>query len=208
MAAVRGNAAVAQDQDALAHVLRLMQIMRRPDDRGLGPEASHELMEVAARLGVEARRRLVEEEQFGSGDKGRSHVDPPPLPARQRLETLFGSIGEPDAREEVVDLPEVSEAREAMRRRDVAEQIRHPPGTVIMPRLQDDADPRLPRLWCRRRSHPEDLHRAGGGQPDSLEDLDEGALACGRSGRGPQHVPRGRPPIRGRPGPAWAHTAS
>jgi hypothetical protein len=60
------------------------------------PEAGHHLPGPAPGGGVEARGRLVQEQQLGIADQRQGDVEPAVLPARQVADPVVGLIGEPD----------------------------------------------------------------------------------------------------------------
>ena len=73
----------------------------------LALEAADQLPELAAGLGVEPGRRLVEEEQLGVADDAERDVDAAALAARQLLDARARLLLEPDGRDHLVDLARV-----------------------------------------------------------------------------------------------------
>ncbi len=68
---------VIHDRDAVAEPLCFIHVMRRQDDgapRLL--ELVHQVPQVAARLRIEPRRRLVEKQQLGIADQRAGHGKP------------------------------------------------------------------------------------------------------------------------------------
>src|SRR5205085_8101122 len=78
--------AVAQDGDAVGELLGLVEVVRREED-GLPElaEGADHLPRRAPRRRVEARRRLVEEDELGIADERDAEVEAPLLTARERL---------------------------------------------------------------------------------------------------------------------------
>jgi hypothetical protein len=142
---------------------RLAQVLQRADD----------LPGVAARRGVEARRRLVEEDQLGIADQREREVEPAPLAARQRAHVRVGLLLQAGDRDDLLDVArmrvEVGEVAQRLAWRDVA---------IHAGRLQDDPDPlaQRPRLLLGIVSeHRYDPARSSA---VALEDLDRRGLAC------------------------------
>ena len=89
--------AVAQHRHAIGQLLRLVEVVRRQEDR------LAERAQVANRLpgappcaGVEARRRLVEEDQLGVADERQAEVEAAFLPAGQRSHACVALVRQPD----------------------------------------------------------------------------------------------------------------
>ena len=87
--ALGDDPAARDDRDAVGEVLRLVHVVRREQDRlAERAEAVDERPRLAARGGVEARRRLVEEEQLGSPARARARSSrrcwPPEASGRAR----------------------------------------------------------------------------------------------------------------------------
>ncbi len=85
-----------------------------------------EVPELAARLGVEAGRRLVQEEQLGAADDAERDVEATALPAGEVAAAGAALLGEPDRLDDLVDVARV---------RVVAGEVRAPtPRRVRSPR--------------------------------------------------------------------------
>ena len=70
-----------------ARRLRLLHVVRRQEDRlAERAQAADRLPGAAARRGVEAGRRLVEEDELGVADEREREVEPPQLAARERAD--------------------------------------------------------------------------------------------------------------------------
>ena len=91
----RDDLARPDHRDAVCE-LRLVQVVRREED-GLPERAERadHLPGGAARGGVEAGRRLVQEDEAGVADERDAEVEPPLLPARERLHARVALLGEP-----------------------------------------------------------------------------------------------------------------
>ena len=102
---VRDHEAVAQDREPVREVLRLVHVVRGQQDRlaEIAQTFDH-VPRVAARLGVEAGRRLVEEQEVGVADDAERDVDPALLPARELADPGVALRVEPDERDRVVDV--------------------------------------------------------------------------------------------------------
>ena len=89
--------ALAQDHHAVGEVLGLLHVVGGEHDRGAQLlEPLDHVPGLAAGRGVEARRRLVEEEQLGVADDPDADVEPPLLAARERADRV--RRGGPEAR--------------------------------------------------------------------------------------------------------------
>ena len=130
------------------------------------------LPRLAPRRRVEARGRLVEEQQLGVADQRHRDVQAPLLTAGQLLGALVGLRPEPDAGDRVVDAERVREvAGEELERLADGEQA----GRLGL--LEHDADPRPPRPAGARRVLAEHGDLARVALAEALEDLDGGRLA-------------------------------
>src|SRR5437899_12382944 len=83
--AERDHGAVIHDRHAVAQTLGFFHVMRRQQHRPAGrTEAPDDLPQLAPRLRIEPRRRLVQKQQLGLADEGAGDGEPLLLPARQR----------------------------------------------------------------------------------------------------------------------------
>ena len=96
---------LAHDGDAVGELLGLVEVVRR-EEHGLAEraEGADHLPRRAPRRGVEARRRLVEEDELGIADERDAEVEPPLLAARERLDPRARLLLEPDERDDLVDV--------------------------------------------------------------------------------------------------------
>ena len=85
------DAAVLDDRHAVGQCLRLVEVVRGEQDRlAEVAQRAHDVPGVAPRGGVEAGRRLVEEDQLRVADQRQREVQPPPLAAAERARALPG----------------------------------------------------------------------------------------------------------------------
>ncbi len=90
---------------------------------------------VAAGGRVEARRRLVEEDELRVADQGEREVQPPRLPAGERPRERLALLGEPDDLDDLVDV-----ARVRVQAGPVGDRLVDLHVPVHPARLQDDPD--------------------------------------------------------------------
>ncbi|OJF83257.1 hypothetical protein NS14008_34290 [Nocardia seriolae] len=179
---VGDDAPAREDQDAVRQLLGLVQIVGGEQDGGVVVvgQAVHQIVEFAACLRIEARGRLVQEQQFGTADNADGHVQAPALTAGQRHHLGVGVLGEPDRGDEFVGVPRPLDGRGGVRRVEhaqVVEQFADPPLAVVAPGLQHHAQPRPPRLVPVRGVGAQHLDPSGRAHAEALEDLDGGGLA-------------------------------
>src|SRR5690606_19213161 len=128
--------------------------------------------ELAASLGVEARRGLVEEQQLGAPDDAEGDVDPPLLTAGELRDTGGGLLFEADGGDHLLDV-----ARIRVEPGEVAQLLAHRRGARLAGRLQHDAELRLPGEGRVARVDAEYAHLAARAVAVALEDLDRGGFA-------------------------------
>ena len=88
---------MVHDRDLLAEDLGLVHVVRREDDgAALGVDGPQDVPEVASRLRVQGRRRLVEEDDVGVMDEGAGDREPLLLSSRQLLRRGGTLLGEAD----------------------------------------------------------------------------------------------------------------
>ena len=101
--AQRDHLALVDDRHPVAEPLGLVHVVRRQDGRPAPVvEVADHLPELPARLGVEARRRLVEEKQFGVADQGDRHGQPLLLAAGKLLDVGIRLAFQRDPRQDLV----------------------------------------------------------------------------------------------------------
>ena len=164
---------VAQDREPVGEMLRLFHVVGREHHRlaEIAKTTDH-VPRVAARLGIETRRRFVEEEEIGIADEPERHVDPALLSSRQRAEALRAVLAQPDERDRLVDVARVREVAS-----EHADGLTHRVHRIELALLEHEPDPLAP---CARRPSgidAEHRHLAGGTGAVALEDLDRGGLA-------------------------------
>jgi hypothetical protein len=155
--------------------------VRGQQDRGVlqvGQAVDH-VVKVPPGLGVQAGRRLVQEQHLGPADDPGRDVQPAPLPAGQDGDLPVGQLAQPDRLDQVVHVQRALPVRCGVRRvvpAQVAQEFPDLPAAVVAPRLQDHADPGPPALVARRRVGPQHADLTGRADPEALQDLDGGGL--------------------------------
>src|SRR5690606_9483810 len=138
--AERHELPAGDDAAAVGELLRLIEVVGGEQDaRALVAEASDELPELAAGLGVEAGGRLVEEQQLGASDDAEGDVDAALLAARELRDACTRLLLEADGGDHLVDV-----ARIRIEPGEVTQLLAHGGGARLARRLQHDAEPRLP----------------------------------------------------------------
>ena len=189
-----GDHAAARDHDdAVGEVLRLVHVVRGQQDRlAERAQAGDQLPRVAPRGGIEARRRLVEEDQLRVAGDAEREVEPAPLAAGERV----GARRRPSPRARPARSPRARRAGrvggavelDRLAHRDRRGRSRPPAGRCRSARR--NARSRL------RGVEAEHADLAGVGAAVAFEDLD-GASSCrrrwGRARRAPRRGgPSGR----------------
>src|SRR3954451_21153550 len=160
--------AALDDRHAVGERLRLVEVVRREHNRlaELAQRADRAPRD-AARGRVEARGRLVEEDQLRVADERQPEVQAAQLAAGERARPHVLLALEPDQREHLVGVPGVrvhaGEVRERLADLDVVVDARL---------LQDDAQQGAQRLRPAPRIEAEHRHLALVALPVALEDLD------------------------------------
>ena len=91
----RDDAAAVDDRDAIAQRFRLVEIVGRQQHRvAVVPHPRDLVVQLAARLRIEAGGRLVEKHELGFVDEGQREREPLPLATRERIERRVGLGGE------------------------------------------------------------------------------------------------------------------
>ena len=169
----RDDLAVPHDRDPVREALGLLEVVRREQDR-LAEVAQRRdrLPRSPASLGVEARRRLVEEDELRIADEREPEVEAAPLPAGEASHERVALLLEADELDDVAD---------RARLRVVAGEEREILGdgeAVVEGRgLEDDADPLAPVEARGGRILAEHGHRPAVALAVALEDLDGRRLA-------------------------------
>src|SRR5205809_3530415 len=166
--------AVIHDRYAIAEALGFLHVVRRQQHRpAVGAEAADDLPQLAARLRIEAGRRLIEEQQLGFAHERTGDREALLLPARKGHDARLAFLLELDEREHLVD-----GVRLAVKRPKQPEHFAD--GELIgeLRLLQLD-----PEAFAQRASwrpilppHAENLDVATVGLRQAFEDLDGGRL--------------------------------
>ena len=165
--------AADDDRDPVGEPLRLVHVVGGEED-GLAEvaEARDHLPRLAARRGVEAGGRLVEEEQVRVADQGDGDIEAPQLAAREAARPRVRLLAQADVLDRPLDPERLTVVAGVQLERLAHGELRPHPAL-----LQDDADPLAPRT--RRRPGVAAEHRdlAGAALAVALEHLDRGRLA-------------------------------
>ena len=163
----------ADHRHAVGELLRLVEVVRRQEDRlAERAERADHLPGGAPCSRVEAGRRLVEEDELRVADERDPEIEPPLLASGERAYTCVLLVRETYELDDLVDVARV---------RVVAGE--HPVHLAdreqrrLLGVLEDDADPLAEVAWSLTRVEPEDRCVAAVAAPVALEDLDRGRLA-------------------------------
>ena len=100
--------AAGDDGDPFGEFLRLVHVVRGEQDRGAkAGKLPDDLPGTAPRARVEPGRRLVEEQDPGVPDDAEGEVQPPLLPAGQRLDLALLLAGQPDEPDHLTDVARI-----------------------------------------------------------------------------------------------------
>src|SRR3954452_4831068 len=155
------------DRDAVAERLGLVEVVRREQD-GLAEvlQRAHDVPRRAASGGVEAGRRLVEEDQLGVADEGEREVEAAELAAAERPRVRIGLLAEARELDHLVYVArggvEASPMRDRLAHRDVPVHARA---------LEHDAHPLAQLVGALLGVVAEHGHDAARPRPVALEDL-------------------------------------
>jgi hypothetical protein len=134
--------ALVDDPDPVREDVGLLEVLRRQEDRhtGLAAHQSHLVPDVRAALRIEARRRLVEEEDARAVDEGEREVEPSLHPARVPRDLAIGRIDEADAVQQLLGARLPLRLRDALQRRLQAQVVAGGEERVESRFLERDAD--------------------------------------------------------------------
>jgi hypothetical protein len=168
------DAAALQYRHPVGEALRLVQVVGGEHDRlAERAEVLDRRPAPAARLRVEAGRRLVEEDQVRVAGQGEGQVKAAALTAGQAAHLDVPVLGELHDLQQVGQVP-----RFPVVAAPAVDELRHPGLPREAAFLQDDADPLAEPGRLRPRVHAEDADRPAGPLPKAFEYLDGGGLAC------------------------------
>src|SRR4051794_11125332 len=167
------DAPVLDDRHAVGERLRLVEVVRRQHDRlAEVAQAADRVPRRTAGGGVEARGRLVEEDELRVADQRQRQVQAPQLAAGQGPRQGVGLLVEADQGDDVRDV-----ARRRVQARPVRHGLAHLHVAVHAHGLQDDAHAPAQLELAQGRVVAQHGHVAGGPRPVALEDLDRRRLA-------------------------------
>src|SRR6266850_2505386 len=166
--------AVVHDGDVVAEPLGLVHVMRRQEDRpAAASQVPDDLPELPPRLGIEARRRLIEEEEIGIADEGAGDGEALLLPARQVGHPGFSLLEEADLLHDLRRGPPFP-----VERPEQSDRLLHGQLVGELGLLERDADPLSQVAVIPSPPEAEHLDLAAARLEDPLEDLDRRRLAC------------------------------
>jgi hypothetical protein len=171
--ALREDPAVLDDRHAIGQRLGLVEVVRGEQD-GLAEIAqrAHDLPGGAPRRRVEARRRLVEEDQLGVADERQREVQPAPLAARESARAAVGGLLQAGQLDRLLHA-----AGGGVEAREVLDRLAHGQVRVGAAALEHDADPAAQLGRAQGRVVAEHRDLAAVAVAVALEDLDGGRLA-------------------------------
>src|SRR4051794_23915682 len=181
------DAALLDDRHAVAERLRLVEVVRRQQHRlAQSLQRADGAPRGPPRGRVEARRRLVEEDELGVADEREGEVQPAQLAAGQRpRQRVLLALQACDV-EHLVDVPgarvEAGPVGDGLAHADVAVHARG---------LQDDADPLAEGARALLGVVAEDRHDAARAAPVALEHLDGRRLAGAVGAEEPEDLAAG-----------------
>ena len=164
-----------QDGHPVGQCLHLVHVVgRQQDRRALRRQQPDQVPGLAAPGGIEAGRRLVEEQELGVADDPEADVQPALLAAREALDPVVGLLRQPDQLDHLVDRSRVRVVAGV-----AGQHLAHRVVRLDRQLLEDDADARAqPALRAVvGRVDAERLHPAAAPLPEPLEDLDRRGLA-------------------------------
>ena len=186
--AARDDLALVDDGDLARELVRLLEVLRRQEQRrALAHLRPDHVPHAEAAARVEARRRLVEEEQARPADQRRGEVEPAPHPAGVRLRDAVGSRLEVELRQQLVG------PRPRRCAREVVQAAEHPEvlaaGQVLVDRRVLAGEPdRLPdRLRLAQHVEAGDPRAAGVRPEQRREDAHGRRLAGAVRAEQPEH---------------------
>ena len=164
---------MVHDRDAVAQGVGLLNVMGRQQDRAaLAAHLQDRIVQLATGLGVEAGRRLVEEEDLGLVDERQGQREALPLAAGEGVEGTVGFLAQGEAVDELIDVGpgavEGAEQPQGLARRDLVLQRGG---------LQRDADPLLDAIGLPQRVHVAQPDRAAVGAAQADDAFDGRGLA-------------------------------
>src|SRR2546423_787845 len=169
----RDDLAASENRDAIGQALGLVEVVRRENDRlAEAAKRAQGLPGLAARVRVEAGRRLVEEDQLGVADEREAEVEAAALPTRKAANYLVSLLAEADQLDDVVYRTRVRVvAGEQAQALGGCQRLVHRRG------LEHDADLLAPAAAGKRGVDAEHLDAAAVPLAGALEDLDGRRLA-------------------------------
>ena len=170
--ALRNDASLIDDGDAIAEILGLIHVMRRQQDRAAArPELIEQHPQLAARLWVEPGGRFIEKQQIGVADDRTREREPLLLASGQAPHTAGPFTFELDDLQQLVDRPSTR-----IERSEQAERLLHRQLVCQLGFLQLDAEPLTEFGTVMGPAKAEHLDVAGIRRQQTLEDFDRRRL--------------------------------
>ena len=180
----------AHDRDAVGEVLRLVHVMGGQEDRlaELAQRADRR-PRLAARRGVKAGGRLVEEDQVGIADERESEIEPPALTAGELLGAHVALLGCSSTSSMTSSTGAAARVVAAVHLDQLGD--RQIPLDAAL--LQHDPDPLAQLALAAGRIHAEHARLARAPRAVALEDLDRRRLARAVGAEQAEHLAPARP---------------
>ena len=186
--ALGDHAAVVDDRDLVGQVVGLLEVLRRQEDRGALPhELGDHVPHPEPRAGVEARGRLVEEEDRRPRDERAGEIQAAAHAARVGLREPVAGVGELEALEQLarpVGRPAPAQVVEPPDHLEVLEA-----GEVLVDRrvLPGQADAGAQQRRVTHDVEPADLGAPAVGHEQGGQDADARGLAGAVGAEQPEH---------------------
>ncbi len=177
--AVDDEAAAVQDEDVIGGGGFVEQVRGEHDGRAVaGANRRQVAPQIASHAGVQARGRLVEQQQRRARHQHLGDLGAPLEAARQARHDLPGPIGQADARQRFVDSGAQRPALQAVEPSVVQEVLAHREPLVECRRLKDDAQPSPHGRGIGPHVGAEHQHRAFRGALQRRADAEQRGLAA------------------------------
>ena len=187
---LRNHSPLREHGERVAQPLGLLHVMRGEHDaQSLGAQGVHEVPHRHARVGIEARGRLVQEQEPRPVHQRTREHEPPPEAARQRLGLGAGVRRQGEALQQLVHaLAHVERPRPEVARRD-GQIFANREVSVERVLLRADAELSLEAHHVARRIHPVEPDDTGVCAQKAVEHAQRGGLARAVGTKEAQHLP-------------------
>jgi hypothetical protein len=176
--AARDDLAALHDDQPVAELRRFLHVVGRQHERlPLGRELAQAIPNEVARLGIQARRGLVEDDDLGIVDERARDEEPPLHPARELLDRRIGLLGELHKLQELPG-PLLGDLARQVEVAPVHEEVLQDLEVVVqIVLLGDDPDAALDLALVLRDLEPRDRELPAGRDGRAVEHLHRGGLA-------------------------------